>query len=119
MATEGLAIRCQNFAAVIFDRGLQVSDVARRRRGQQFSCFESDRLAGEFSTLSRRPRFFLYFFLSHNSSCLWCLLNIAAVTVPSAACSARISRSPRPSLHPTRRPTPPLQARRATSASPR
>src|SRR4249919_2211989 len=88
VTTEGLAIRCQNSAAVFFDRLLQFADVARRGSGQEFSCFESDRLAGKFSTLSWLPRFFLRFFLSHKALFLWCLLNIAPVTVPSAACSA-------------------------------
>src|SRR5215475_12902017 len=96
VTTEGLAVRRQNSAAVFFNRRLQVTDVVRCGRNQEFSCFESDRLAGKFSTLSYRPRLFLRFFLSHNGLCLWCLLNIASVTVPGAACSARISRSPRP-----------------------
>src|SRR5437870_5541502 len=75
VTTEGLAIRRQNSAAVFFDRLLQVTDVARRGSDQAFSRFESDRLAGEFSTLSWRPRPFLRFFLSHKGLCLWCLLN--------------------------------------------
>src|SRR5207344_1685672 len=58
VTTEGLAIRCQNSAAVFFDRLLQFADVARRGSGQEFSCLESDRLAGKFSTLSWRPRLF-------------------------------------------------------------
>src|SRR4030095_16795333 len=96
VTTEGLAIRCQNFAAVFFNRLLQVTDVARRGSGQEFSCFESDRISCKFLTPLWRPPVFLRFFLSHNDLCLWCLLNIAPVTVPSAACSARTSQSPKP-----------------------
>src|SRR4029434_5924889 len=96
VTTEGLAIRCQNFAAVFFNCRLQVTDVARRGSGQEFSCFESDRLAGKLSPLSWCSRLSLRFFLSHRDLCPWCLLNIAPVIVPSAACAARRSQFPTP-----------------------
>src|SRR5262245_9977048 len=96
VTTEGLAIRCQNAATVFFNRRLQVTDIARHRSGQKLSGFESDRLAGQFSTLSGRPWLFLRFFLSHRDLCLWCLLNIAPVTVPSAASSAKTMQPPKP-----------------------
>src|SRR4030095_8847092 len=56
VTTEWRAIRCKNFASVFFNCRLRLAGPGWGGSGQEFSCFESDRLAGKLSTLSWRSR---------------------------------------------------------------